>query len=119
MAVLEHIAALTPERRYYPANEQVMQSVRWQNGLGFLSHHSGFYKEIAAIFDQDQRMRFFNPCTEAKYPSLPHVERDLLSHDRIRASSFRVLGFRTENYTQEYDCHYKGLDHTRKTVKGS
>ncbi|KAH1912332.1 hypothetical protein KXW47_008089, partial [Aspergillus fumigatus] len=55
--ILAKIAELTPERHYYPSNERVMQTVRWDKHLGFLAQHDSFYKEVKGIFEHDNRMR--------------------------------------------------------------
>lgn len=116
--MLAKIAALTPERSYYPTNERVMQKIRWQDNLCFLSQHNDFSVEVKAIFDQDRRMRFLHPGTELEYPSLPYVEGSLLKRDQIRASLFRTSGFGAEYHTQEYDCRYDALDRIRDTAEG-
>ena len=117
--LLKSIASLTPARRFYPDNEQVMQSVHWRQGLGCLSQHHGFRKEVADILDQDCRMSIFQPGTELKYPSLPHVEHALFLRERIRTSSFRTSGFGADEHTQEYDSMYNSLDQNRISCEGS
>ncbi|RMJ25082.1 hypothetical protein PHISP_04065 [Aspergillus sp. HF37] len=107
-AILENIATLTPERRYYPEHERVMQNVRWLDDLGFMSHHGGFYKEVAAISEQDVHVGLFYPDSKPRHQSLPKVERNLLRRDLVRSSSLRVSGFGAEDYTHEYDTHYVG-----------
>lgn len=52
--ILTKIAELTPERRYYPENERVMQSVYWCHDLEYLAQHGGFYLEVAEILKQDR-----------------------------------------------------------------
>lgn len=118
IALLSNIASLSPARAYYPANERVMQSVCWRDGLGSLSQHQGFREEVNAIFDQDRRTSFFYPGAKLDYPPLPHVEPELLLRDRIRTSSFRVSGFGAEDHTDMYDHLYEGLDASRITPAG-
>ncbi|KAJ5358297.1 hypothetical protein N7541_005455 [Penicillium brevicompactum] len=118
IALLSNIASLSPARAYYPANERVMQSVCWRNGLGSLSQHQGFREEVNAIFDQDRRTSFFYQGAKLDYPPLPHVEPELLLRDRIRTSSFRVSGFGAEDHTDKYDHLYEGLDASRITPAG-
>ena len=113
--ILAKIAALTPERRYYPENERVMQSVYWCHNLGYLAQHGGFYLEVVEILKQDHRMRIFHPDTSVKHPSLPHIEADLLKREQIRSSAFRVSGFGAEDHALEYDQHYSSLDRSHNS----
>ncbi|KAJ5168683.1 uncharacterized protein N7482_004277 [Penicillium canariense] len=110
--LLGRIASITPERKYYPANERVMQEVCWRSGLGSLSQHNGFFEEVEKIFDQDRRTSFFYGGNQKSYP-LPHMQRDLLKRDNIRNSSFRVTGYGAEAHTSGHDQLYKGLDSSR------
>ncbi|PYH83568.1 hypothetical protein BO82DRAFT_411285 [Aspergillus uvarum CBS 121591] len=107
--MLEKLASLTPARRYYPANERVMQSVRWDPILGSLAQHNDFHSQVAAIFDQHHRMRIFNPASQGTEPSLPSWNADLLQRDRIRSSTFRISGFGAEDHTDAKDCLYEEL----------
>ncbi|KAH3543231.1 hypothetical protein KXW20_009500, partial [Aspergillus fumigatus] len=115
--ILAKIAELTPERHYYPSNERVMQTVRWDKHLGFLAQHDSFYKEVKAIFEHDNRMRMFHPNEQVKQPTLPNIVADLLRRNEIRSSSFRVAGFGAEDHTVEYDRPYVGLDLNRNSAK--
>ncbi|KAJ6005943.1 hypothetical protein N7451_003887 [Penicillium sp. IBT 35674x] len=117
-ALLERIACLTPAREFYPGNVQEMQSVHWEQGLGCLSQHHGFREEVAAILEQDRRMAIFQPETELRHPSLPHVEQTLFLRDQIRTSSFRTSGFGAEDHTEKYDGIYDGLDKSRTSPEG-
>ncbi|KAH1900111.1 hypothetical protein KXV57_008631 [Aspergillus fumigatus] len=115
--ILAKIAELTPERHYYPSNERVMQTVRWDKHLGFLAQHDSFYREVTAIFDHDNRMKMFHPNEQVNQPPLPHIVPDLLRRNEIRSSSFRVAGFGAEAHTVEYDRPYKGLDQNRHSAR--
>ncbi|KAJ5394786.1 uncharacterized protein N7487_009089 [Penicillium crustosum] len=117
--LLKYIASLTPERRFYPANKCVMQSVRWQSNLGCLSHHHGFREEVAAILEQDRRTKFLFPSAEPTNCAIPHLEPSLSSRDRIRTASFRVSGFGTEDYSRKYDCAYPSLGADRRSTSSS
>lgn len=118
-AILAEIAALTPERRYYPDNERAMQNIQWQANLGFLAQHGDFYAQVVEIFDQDLKMRLFYPDILFQHPSLPHVERSLLNRDLIRSSTFRISGFGAENHTITHDVVYTGLDHDQTSEQGT
>ncbi|KAL3412906.1 hypothetical protein V8F44DRAFT_645694 [Aspergillus fumigatus] len=117
--ILAKIAELTPERHYYPSNERVMQTVRWDKHLGFLAQHDSFYKEVKGIFEHDNRMRMFHPNEQVKQPTLPNIVADLLRRNEIRSSSFRVAGFGAEDHTVEYDRPYVGLDLNRNSARFS
>jgi len=109
-SILAKIAELTPERRYYPENERVMQSVHWCHDLEYLAQHGGFYLEVTKILEQDRRMKIFYPDTSVTHPPLPHIEADLLKREQIRSSAFRVSEFGAEDHTLERDQRYSSLD---------
>ncbi|KAJ5794287.1 hypothetical protein N7457_000886 [Penicillium paradoxum] len=113
--MLAKIAALTPERRYYPSDERIMQKVSWKNNLASLCQHNDFHKEVEEIFDQDRRMNIFYPDADATYPPLPFVDKLLLMRDRIRVSAFHLSGFGAENHTSDLDRPYKALDAARNS----
>lgn len=115
VTILAKIAALTPQRRFYPDNEQVMQSVEWRHALGCLSQHPGFHDEVAAIRDQNSRVVFYYPGEEPATPSLPKIDHHLLLRDQIRTSSFRVSRFGAEDHTRKHDCHYASRDTNRSS----
>ncbi|OQE29876.1 hypothetical protein PENSTE_c002G10448 [Penicillium steckii] len=112
--ILADIAALAPTRTYYPANEKVMQSVKWRWDLSSLSQHSAFYTEVEAIFDQDRRMRVFYPERKLEHPELLRMSKSLLKRDLVRSSSFRVSGFGAEEHTTQYDKVYIGRSRSSK-----
>ncbi|KAJ5471830.1 hypothetical protein N7539_008773 [Penicillium diatomitis] len=113
VAILTRIATLTPQRRFYPDNEQVMQSVEWRHALSCLSQHPGFYEEVAAIQDQNSRVMFYYPGEEPATPSLPSVNQHLLLREKIRTASFRVSQFGSEDHTGKHDRHYASRDANR------
>jgi hypothetical protein len=106
-AILEKLAQLAPERGYYPANERVMQSIKWQVDLGALAHHYNFREEVASIFEQDRRMHMFYPDVQANQPALPATVEDLIRRDQIRTSTFRATGYGAEAHTTALDGQYK------------
>ncbi|RAK76570.1 uncharacterized protein BO72DRAFT_497067 [Aspergillus fijiensis CBS 313.89] len=109
LSILKRLASLTPARKYYPANERVMQSVRWDPVLGCLAQHDEFQSQVAAILDQHRRMRIFDPASQGTAPSLPSRDADLLQRGRIRSSTFRISGFGAEDHTDAKDCLYEEL----------
>ncbi|KAI8962385.1 hypothetical protein F5Y11DRAFT_322850 [Daldinia sp. FL1419] len=108
--LLKEIALLTPGRRYYPANERVMQTVTWDPRLGFLAQHNGFYQTIRSIFSQANMLEFFHPSSYINPPDLHQVEESLLRRDVIRSSIFRVSGFGAEDHTTSLDKIYPSRD---------
>ncbi|KAE8371457.1 hypothetical protein BDV26DRAFT_298782 [Aspergillus bertholletiae] len=119
ISILTRIAYLTPVRKCYPANERVMQTIAWQKDLGFLTQHSGFYEEVAAIFYHDHRMEMFYPDIRVTRPPLPAIDKDLQKRDLIRSSVFRVYAFGAEDHTDKYDRSYTGLDANRESMEAS
>ncbi|TVY25882.1 hypothetical protein LHYA1_G005662 [Lachnellula hyalina] len=117
--VLHQIAQLTPGRKYYPANERVMQTVSWVPNLGFLAQHGGFYKSVKSIFDQADRANIFYPDSKVKLPPLDQVEVDLLQRDCIRSSTFRVSGFGAEDHTVNHDKVYGARDQQQSSSRYS
>ena len=107
--VLAKIAELIPERHYYSENEHVMQSVYWCHDLEYLAQHGGFYLEVMEILNQDHWMGIFHSDTLVTHPPLPHIEMDLLKHEQIWSSAFRVSEFRTEDHMFEHNQHYSSL----------
>lgn len=116
--ILTKIAALTPQREFYPKNEQVMQSIQWRS-LNSLSQHPSFYEEVAAIREQNLQTCFYYPETDLHTPSLLNMNCDLLQRDRARSSSFRIFGFGAEDYTNKHDREYKGRDSCRSSAKSA
>ncbi|RMZ91442.1 hypothetical protein DV736_g1343, partial [Chaetothyriales sp. CBS 134916] len=108
--VLHQIARLTAGRSYYPANERVMQTVKWAPELSFLAQHGGFYKSVKLIFAQAKTTRVFYPGSYIRPLTLEHIESDLLDRDCIRSSTFRVSGFGAEDHTIKYDATYSARD---------
>ncbi|TVY36417.1 hypothetical protein LSUB1_G007938, partial [Lachnellula subtilissima] len=117
--VLHQIAHLTPGRKYYPANERVMQTVSWVPNLGFLAQHGGFYKSVKSIFGQADRASIFYPDSKVKLHPLDQVEVDLLQRDCIRSSTFRVSGFGAEDHTVNHDRVYGARDQQQSSSRYS
>ncbi|KIW67539.1 hypothetical protein PV04_06783 [Phialophora macrospora] len=116
--ILHQIARITVGRGYYPANERVMQTVKWASELSFLAQHGGLYKGVKLIFDQVERARVFHPGFDNKLPTLNHVEPDLLDRDCIRSSTFRVSGFGAEDHTVDSDATYSSRDQGQNSPQG-
>ena len=103
---LTSIAGLCPGRSFYPADQQVMQSVRWNGKLSFLSQHSRLRSSIQDIFDQAKQAEFYYPENTLRFQTLHQVDDHLQKRDSIRCSAFRVLGYGAEEHTLHYDRGY-------------
>ncbi|KAE8440778.1 hypothetical protein EG329_006578 [Mollisiaceae sp. DMI_Dod_QoI] len=116
--ILGHIARLTPGRTYYPANERVMQTVSWSQGIDFMAQHGGFYKRVSSILDQSDAYNVFHPEFPVERLKLDHVEEHLLERDCIRSSTFRVSGFGAEDHTVNFDSTYSPRDRDQNSASG-
>ncbi|RMZ68305.1 very large low complexity [Pyrenophora seminiperda CCB06] len=102
--MLELIARLTPERRFYPAHLETMQEVCWEERLSFMSQHPSFYTAVDKLFSISRKTKLLH--RDRLYPDAPKLtfaNRSLLERDMIRTASFRVDGFGAEHYTYEMD----------------
>jgi hypothetical protein len=114
--ILTQLAQLTPSRCYYPANERVMQTVKWSSSLDFLAQHGSFYKYVKSIFDQAAATSFFHP--DVKLPELHHVQSDLLERESMRSSTFRVSGFGAKEHNVKHDAIYTARDRDQNSKQG-
>ncbi|KAF2170452.1 hypothetical protein M409DRAFT_51492 [Zasmidium cellare ATCC 36951] len=108
--VLHAISQLSPSRRHYPAQEQVMQQTEWDSNLGFLSQHSEFEVVVASLFCQSQSTNVFYPDHDVNFPCLNSTVDALRKRDSIRSSTFRVAGYGADSHTTLYDVPYSGRD---------
>jgi hypothetical protein len=108
--MLASIARLCPERNYYPANKQEMQSVRWNPKLSFLVQHARLRLSVKAIFDQAENSEFYYTDNKVHLHRLPQVDEHLQQRDSIRSSTFRVPGFGAEDFTLNYDRDHDARD---------
>ncbi|KAI1385560.1 uncharacterized protein F4822DRAFT_432413 [Hypoxylon trugodes] len=117
--LLAEIAALTPERVYYPADKQEMQTVSWSPQLGFLAQHGQFYQIVRSIFDQAEESKFLYMESYVDPPLLHNVNQTLLRRDLIRSSTFRVSGFGAEKHTTDHDRAYQSRDRKQYPAQAS
>ncbi|TQN70504.1 hypothetical protein CSHISOI_04936, partial [Colletotrichum shisoi] len=110
--LLSKVAQLTPGRKFYPANERVMQTVAWDSRLGFLAQHGLFLGHVQSIFEQAERSKFFHPGSyiSPPDPELNQVDSHLLQRDSLRSSTFRVSGFGAESFSLRHDAPYAARD---------
>ncbi|KAL4895588.1 hypothetical protein BDV59DRAFT_211254 [Aspergillus ambiguus] len=94
LSILRSASLRSSTERFYPANERVMQSIKWQHDLNCLAQHNDFREQVAAIFDEHQQENL-----------LPAAHTDLLQRARIRSSTFCVSGFGAEDHAVAHDLH--------------
>lgn len=116
--LLARIAGVSAERKYYPANERVMQSVHWSSELGFMAQHSGFHRSVGSIFEQAERSKIFYPDCYIQPPKLKTIDSHLLERDCLRTSTFRVSGFGAEDHTVVHDVKYEARDRDQNSTRG-
>ncbi|CAK3844903.1 Hypothetical predicted protein [Lecanosticta acicola] len=107
------IAALSPGRRFYPAQKRDMQQVDWDSGLGFLSQHGRFAVTVASILRQSAVTEIFYPEANLQIPDLAQIEEDLRIRDDIRSSTFRTSGFGAEDFNTLRDWKYTSRAHSQ------
>lgn len=115
--ILSKLGSLTPGRQCYPANERVMQTVKWSSQLGFLAQHGGFIKLVQSIFDRTIRSKFFYQESWVKPPRFTHVDLGLLDRDDIRSATFRSSNFGAELHSSQYDRTYNSRDRWQESPK--
>ncbi|KAM3066454.1 hypothetical protein ACMFMG_012040 [Clarireedia jacksonii] len=112
-------SAAVGSRSYYPANEQVMQTVGWDANLSFLSQHSSFYTSVRSIFERVSDMKLFYPDVSINLPELDFVIPHLLDRDLLRSSTFRVSGFGAEEHTIKHDVEYTQRDRGQSSERAT
>ncbi|KAK5126609.1 hypothetical protein LTR85_009543 [Meristemomyces frigidus] len=117
--LLQQVAALTPIRGHYPANERVMQKVGWSSKLGFLAQHAGFRTAVESILSQARRSSIFYPESTLLLPDLPWSDTDLLHRDSIRYAALRTSGSGAEVFTTAHDALYKARDQDQHSCRFS
>ncbi|KXJ86074.1 hypothetical protein Micbo1qcDRAFT_219949 [Microdochium bolleyi] len=110
--LLRTIAAVTPERTYYPSHLRVMQTIHWSSSLGFLAQHDSFVEAAVELLGQAGAHKFFHEDHDHVHPSrlLPAPHRHLLERNKIRVSQCRVAKFGAEDHTASHDSVYPGRD---------
>lgn len=108
------IAALTPQRSYYPPNMKIMQEVIWSKLISPLAQHDAFHSIVQQISDHASRFHIFYPeiyksAETAKFYS-PLTEVHLLERAHIRHSAFRSQQFENIPLTDKIDVVYCGRD---------
>ncbi|KAL3478443.1 hypothetical protein BJX99DRAFT_107001 [Aspergillus californicus] len=91
--LLEHIAALTPRRQYYPSHLRTMQTVTWNSELGQLAQHDEFRVLVQRIVDHVNRFSCFHRVQVEQQEAAMDIyrkrgEQHLLERARHRHSHF-------------------------------
>ncbi|KAK6866259.1 hypothetical protein PG995_002787 [Apiospora arundinis] len=107
--LLTCIAELSPRRVFYPVNLRVMQSVTWQNGLGYIAQPGRFYVLAQDIVRQVQSLQFLYP-NSARPEDFTHTDPDLVAREAIRSSALYVAGSVAAAFTTDYDQKYEPRD---------
>jgi len=114
--LLEMLARLTPQRKYYPDHLRVMQRVEWKK-LSPLSQHCGFYPRVKSVLDQARLFHVFQEQPAQLLVSDTRGEQDLLERASIREASFQVHGFGAESSTADYDSVYASRDQALNSTR--
>ena len=108
-SILNLIARLTPNRKYYPSHLKVMQQARWQP-LPQLSLHCEFYKQVTRMFGEAERLRVFQETSSRISQSYDCGSLHLLERAALRNSAFYLYEYGAETFTTEHDCVYESRD---------
>ena len=116
--LLSQIAALSPLRRFYPANLMEMQQVLWEPDLPSLSQHPKFRTCSEDMIRQARTMQLFYPD---KMPNTDYwgiSNSHLEARDAVRSSTFRVYDYGAERFTSTHDVSYPARDVYTQSVRG-
>ncbi|KAK4574981.1 hypothetical protein LTR86_000831 [Recurvomyces mirabilis] len=119
---LEHLANLTPGRRFYPPYKRVMQTVDWSQRLSFLSQHGYFVDAVKALLRQSEQAAMFYPDTKLLLPCLEKTDVYLLQRDNVSSATVRVSGYGAEDFTTQHDHVYNARDrdvHSYRAMRAS
>jgi hypothetical protein len=108
--ILAKFAGLTPGREYYPKNMRVMQTLRLDNKISFLSQHGHFMSAVQTLFQQSEQAQVLYPEVGLRMPTLSQTDEHLLQRDNIRSATLRVSGFGAEGFTVQHDAVYAARD---------
>jgi hypothetical protein len=108
--ILAKFAGLTPGREYYPKGMRVMQTLRLDNKISFLSQHGHFMSAVQILFEQSEQAKVSYPEVNLRMPKLSQTDEHLLQRDNIRSATLRVSGFGAEDFTVQQDAVYAARD---------
>lgn len=111
--LLNLIAALTPERVFYPKHLRYMQRVSWHGGLSSLSQSGTFISLAQRIFDHAKQYNVFyrdsEPLNILKARGDPH----LLERAQIRHSVYQNVDYSGKACNNQGDIFYKSREGSR------
>lgn len=93
--LLSLLAALTPQREYYPEHLQVMQKVRWNRSLSVFSQHPRFRSSVEEILAHEHILDIFGDSIE-RATLLPASTAHLLTRGAQHDALIRVYDFGAE-----------------------
>nr|POE46995.1 hypothetical protein CFP56_00327 [Quercus suber] len=118
LSLLSKIAALSPQRQYYPQNKTVMQNIQWSSCLGFLSQNATLRTSVQLIIDQAKTTSdIFYPDSMFEAPTIDESNPDLIRREHVRNAMFRVSEFGAETYTTAHDVTYAGRDRGQDSIE--
>ena len=116
ITMLVQIAKLTPEMDFYPKPVHGMQTLRWSEGLSFLSQDPNFYVQVKSILGCANAYRDLFFASSSCMPVIRDVNEELLERSRIRYATFRVSEHGAEDYTTQYDAEYNPRDRDQQSL---
>ncbi|KAL8731663.1 MAG: hypothetical protein Q9166_003242 [cf. Caloplaca sp. 2 TL-2023] len=108
--ILNQIAALTPQRVFYPAHRQVMQQVVWNQDLSPLLQHIDFVALAEKILEYGEQFRMFHQDLQSISPVRSRGDEALLHRARIRNSTYMNVDFGGNEWTTDHDLKYESRD---------
>jgi hypothetical protein len=104
VAILKRIAALTPERRYYPGHLKSMQTVTWNSELGQLAQHDDFRALTQEIVEHASRFNIFHGVSDAERDATVECYEDCGDHHLLERARFRHSQFRCPEFGGSAIC---------------
>ncbi|KAI5927230.1 hypothetical protein F4810DRAFT_649849 [Camillea tinctor] len=117
--ILASISKLSPERRYYRDHMKVMETIKWDSTLSFLSQDVYLNFEVKSIVEAAVFTQFFYPDSAIKIPKLQYVDENLESRHRVRESAFHVSGYGAEDHSASYDVEYPARDRVKREERSN
>ncbi|KAL8900129.1 MAG: hypothetical protein Q9207_005838 [Kuettlingeria erythrocarpa] len=109
--LLELLAGLTPQRKFYPSHLRVMQQVQWHESLSPFSQHGDFEKLAEEIFSYTLQFCIF--YADADLPQTlerPSADSSLLRRARVRNATYLNIEYGGNERSADFDIRYKGRD---------
>ncbi|KAF2622185.1 hypothetical protein BU25DRAFT_403259 [Macroventuria anomochaeta] len=122
--LLNKLATLSPQRKFYPSHERVMQRIEWDPNLSFQSQHGDFQVLVREIFDHEKKMSLFHSknifeaLSRSDTAWISAINSDLHERASIRSSTFQVAGFGAEYFKTNVDRAYDARDRQANSERG-